>query len=142
MSIIRILSKLRRDQFGAVAIEFAILAPIFIAMCIGILAIGVQMQNYSAMRSLASDMNRYTVVEYQKSNKMTANQITDVASAIAVSPLYGLKGDRLDISVSEVSSPITGARKFTMALNYSPFLTFYGLEAINLTYKQNIYVPN
>lgn len=142
MKFIRILAKLRRDQFGAVVIEFAILAPVLIAMCIGILAIGVQMQNYSAMRSLASDINRYTVVEYQKSNRMTVDQITDIASAAAINPLYGLKGDRLAVDVNEVSSPITGARKFTLIIQYSPFLSFYGLETIKMSHNQNIYVPN
>lgn len=142
MDAIPSLSRLQGDRSGAVVVEFAILAPLFIAMCIGILAIGVQMQNYSAMRSLATDMNRYTVVEYQKSNMMSADQIADVTSAIAVSPLYGLKGDRLAVNVSEVASPITGSRKFTMALDYSPFLPFYGLKPITLTYKQNIYVPD
>ena len=72
----------------------------------------------------------------------SADQIADVTSAIAVSPLYGLKGDRLAVNVSEVASPITGSRKFTMALDYSPFLPFYGLKPITLTYKQNIYVPD
>lgn len=123
-------------------IEFAILAPILLAMCIGILAIGIQMQNYSAMRSLASDLNRYTVVEYQKSNEMTVGQIRDIGAALAVDPLYGLQGDRLDVEVAEVASPVTGAKKISLTLTYSPFLSFYGMDALMLSHQQNIYVPD
>ncbi|AZI35381.1 hypothetical protein NT2_09_01440 [Caenibius tardaugens NBRC 16725] len=135
-----LLRRLARDQKGAAIIEFALLAPALIGACIGILAIGIQLQNYSAMRSLASDMNRYTVVEYQKSNRMTAAQITDVTSALAVNPLYGLKGDRFTVSVEEAASPIAGAKKFTMTLSYSPFLSFYGMNPLTFSHKQNIYV--
>lgn len=142
MITIPILERLRRNQDGAAVVEFAMLAPILLAMCIGILVIGVQMQNYSAMRSLASDMNRYTVVEYQKSNEMTEQQITDVTSALAVNPLYGLQGDRLEVAVVESSSAISGAKKFTMTLTYSPFISFYGMDALKLSHRQNIYVPS
>ena len=137
----RIFARLRREQDGAAVIEFAMLAPVLLAMCIGILAIGVQMQNYSAMRSLASDLNRYTVVEYQKSNEMTITDIRNVATSLAVNPLYGLQGDRLDVEVAEVASPVSGAKKISLTLSYSPFISFYGMDALTLTHQQNIYVP-
>lgn len=139
----RPIESLLHDDSGATILEFALLAPLLIAMMMGILSIGLQMHNYNALRSVASDVTRYAVVEYQKENTMSAPQIESVAAALATKPPYRLASSRLDITVTEEASPIAGAKKFAMTLSYDPFnfLAFYKIGALTLTHEQNIYVP-
>lgn len=139
----RRLERLLIDRKGATVIEFAILAPAVIAMILGVLAIGIQMQASNALRSIAADLNRYTVVEYQKANVLSTSQIEEVASAIAVNAPYRLSGEQFDVEVSEVTSPLEGAKKFAVVMTYTPFnaLKIVDVQAATLTYRQNIFVP-
>jgi len=141
---LRALRDLRVDTVGATVIEFAILAPAVIAMIMGVFTIGMQMQSYNALRSIAGDVNRYTVVEYQKANELTAEQIQQVAASIAVHAPYDLSGDELDVAVTEGGTIVEGAKRFSVVLTYTPFnaLKFYHINAMTLTYRQNIYVAS
>lgn len=143
MKPIKLLKRLRRDNAGSTIIEFAVLAPALIAMLLGIFQIGMQMQNYNALRSLASDVSRFTVVQYQNANTMSDAQIRDVAAATAVEPPYLLAGDRLDVSVVEEATPVAGARRFNITMTYYPnnWLGFFKIDALTLTHQQSIYVP-
>lgn len=132
------------DRRGSVIVEFAIVGPVLIMMMLGILWTGVQMQKFNALRSIAADVERYTVVEYQKNNKLAPAQIKDVATSVAVRPPYGLTGDHLDIEVTQVASPISGAKAFDLQLIYTPRddLKGFGVPPIQMTYSQNIYVSD
>lgn len=131
------------DRRGSAVVEFAILAPTFIAMLIGIFWVGIQMQQYNALRSIAADVNRYAVVEYQKENKLDAGQIEDVARAVAVKVPYQLSGESFDATVTEGTSEVSGAKMFTLSMDYTPpnFLDYLGINPINMTFDQDIYVP-
>lgn len=135
--------RLAADTRGASAIEFALLGPIMIAMLMGILWTGVQMYSQNRLRAIASDVNRYTVVEYQKANKLTATQISEVASATAIRAPYNLEAAQLDVTVAEPASPIAGAKQFQITLSYTApnFLGFLGVGSPTQTYSQNVYVP-
>lgn len=131
------------DRRGSAVVEFAILAPTFIAMLIGIFWVGIQMQQYNALRSIAADVNRYAVVEYQKENKLDAGQIEDVARAVAVKVPYQLSGESFDATVTEEASSVSGAKRFKLSMDYTPpnFLDYLGINPINMTFDQDIYVP-
>ena len=73
--MIRRFNRLARNQRGGAAVEFALLAPVFIALMMGVVEVGVYMQNYSAVRSLATDASRFTAVEYQKNNKISTTTL-------------------------------------------------------------------
>jgi Flp pilus assembly protein TadG len=143
MRLRRRLLRLRADHRGGTLIEFGILAPAVFAMMFGIMQIGLQMQNYNALRSVASDVARYTVVEYQKNDKISATLIEDKALAIAVGPAYLLNPDRITVNVTTPTSEITGATKFDVALTYVPpnFLKLIGMGDLTLNYNRPIYVP-
>lgn len=129
------------DKRGSALIEFALIGPALIAMLMGVLWVGLQMQKYNALRSIAADVSRYTVVEYQKDDKLTADQIQSVAVAIAVKSPYDMTSDQLDASVTEETSPVAGAKDFYLELTYTPdFLSYYGISPVTMTYTQNIYV--
>lgn len=108
------------DTRGVAAIEFALLAPTLILLMMGVLTIGVHMQSFNSVRSIAFDANRYTVVEYQKNNKLDADQIEQVAKSIADSAPYSLPLERLTVAAAEVPSGITGAKRFNLTLTYVP----------------------
>ncbi len=112
--------RLARDNRGATAIEFAMLGPSLILMMFGILTIGLHMQSFNSARSIAYDVSRYTIVEYQKENRIEANQIREVALAIATSAPYNFNPDNLSIVVEEGSTGITGADRYDLTITYAP----------------------
>jgi Flp pilus assembly protein TadG len=62
------LRALCQDQRGAVAIEFALIGPAFIALLLGVLQIGVALQSYNAIRNVSADIARDVTVPYPHDN--------------------------------------------------------------------------
>jgi Flp pilus assembly protein TadG len=141
MSNRRKLAALPRDERGGAVIEFAILAPLLLTMLVGVLMVGIQLQNYNALRSVAYDVSRYTVVEYQKSNKLDKDQIENVAFSIASHLPYGLASDRLDVDDEPGTTGITGASKFDVTYSYTPQNFLGYIHPPTITYTQTIIVP-
>ncbi len=141
--ILPALKKLRGNNSGAMAVEFALLAPLLITMMIGVFHTGVYMQNYNAIRSLTSDGVRHTMVEYQKGNNLTDTQIRSVLLATAVNAPYLLDSDRLNITVStKLTSRVTGADEIDIDISYTleDWLPFVTLPGTTLTYSRPVFV--
>ncbi len=141
----RILHRLIADRTGAMAVEFALLAPLLFTMMIGIFQVGVFMQNYNAVRSLASDTGRYVMVEYQKGNNVNDTDIQSVARSFAVNAPYLLDTNRLTVTATtQGTSRITGAKEISVNFNYQleDFLPFVTLPGTNVTYSRPIFVVN
>jgi Flp pilus assembly protein TadG len=136
------LTRLARDTRGGALIEFAVLCPVIFAMMLGVLQVGVQMWNYNSMRAIAADTVRYTVVEYQKSNQITASQIQTKAIAIAVNSPYSFNTNDLTVTAANPTSDITGMTKYTVSLTYTPpnFLNMLGVTSPVLSFTRPIYV--
>jgi Flp pilus assembly protein TadG len=141
VNIQRNFSVLWDDKQGAAVIEFAILAPLLLTMLIGVLMMGVELQNYNALRSIAYDVNRYTVVEYQKSNKIDTDQIENVAVSLASHLPYTLASDRLDVTAVVGTTSIAGAKQFDLTYSYTP-KNLSGFQPPKITYTDLIIVPN
>lgn len=139
----RALKRLGQDRTGGALVEFALLAPVFIAMIIGVLQIGTYMQNYTAVRSLAADATRFGAVEYQKSNQLGTSELAaDIVAMGATSP-YNLNSDKLNVAVDEVTpSDVDGSRKFNMTITYQvpTFMSGIGFSDFTLTYSRPLYV--
>ena len=131
------------DQTASAAIEFGLIGPAFIAMFMGVMQVGIGMQNFNALRSISAQTARYAVVNYQKSNLLTAIQIQTYASDLAKAPPYGLDRTRF---VSFVSTPlvqrVAGATEFQIRLTYRipTWLGVIGFDEIPLTYTRPIFV--
>ena len=136
-----LLSRLRGDATGGALIEFALLAPLFIA----VLQVGTYMQNYTAVRSLASDAARFAAVEYQKTNDVSPQVLeADIGAMGSASP-YNLGSDRLHVDVEEVTpSDVDGSRKFDLDITYDvpSFISGAGFSALTLAYSRPLYVVN
>jgi len=139
----RLFSAIGKDRRGAAAIEFALLGPTLILMMMGVLMVGTHMQAYNAVRGVASDINRYTMVEYQKENELNKNEIQLMANSIARRSPYNLSVDRLDVVVTEESTSITGAKMFKVVLSYTPheITSLVKVGSPTVTQSKTIFVP-
>ena len=145
MTMRRPLTQLTDDRSGSAIIEFAILAPMIFAMLFGVIQVGLQMWSYNSLRAIVADTARYTMVEYQKSNQLTTDQIESKATAIAVNSPYDFNID--DIGTLDVTNPasdIAGMTKFQLTMSYTPptVLDFTGIRAPTLTITRPIYVTS
>src|SRR5690349_8040961 len=57
--------KVWSDQRGGAMVEFALLAPLFLVMFIGVLQAGMALQAYNSVRRVSSETVRDVSVQYQ-----------------------------------------------------------------------------
>ena len=141
----KLFTTLRRRKDGSVAVEFALIGPAFLAMFMGVLQVGLGMQNYNALRGIATDVARYAVVNYQTSNRLTTSQLQDYANGLASRPPYGLTRTRFTVTINAATTQrVTGATEYTMQLTYRvpSFLGMIGLREIPMSYSRPIFVTN
>lgn len=139
----RLARRLVRDRTASMAVEFALLAPVFFTMFIGLFQVSVYLQNYNAVRSLASDAVRVVTVEYQKDNTLSADQIESIMLGMAVNAPYLLDTDRIVIDVEqEATSRVNGATEFDIDITYAEedWLPFVELPDLTLRYTRPIFV--
>ena len=115
----RIFGRLAANERGASAIEFALLAPVFFGLMLGVVEVGLYMQNHNAVRSLASDASRFAAVEYQKNNALSEETLRTNIQAMGVASPYNLIDSRLSVTVTEVvPARVDGAREFDLDIDY------------------------
>ena len=135
--------RLRRAQGGSAIIEFALLAPLFLTMLFGVMQVGVYLQNYNAVQSLASDGARYVMVEYQKDNALTDEQIRTVLLAEAVNAPYLLDSDRLTITIDRTgTSRVTDATEISIEFDYTlnDFVPGVKIPGSTIEYERPVWV--
>lgn len=135
-------NRLLSDRDGSVIVEFAILAPTMFALLFGVFQIGLQMWSYNAIRSVAADTARFTIVEYQKRDLLVAEQIASKATALAVNPPYSLNADNFTAVATTPTTDISGTKKFQLDISYVPPnpLGFFGIGNLTQTTSRVIYV--
>ena len=141
----RTLRRLARDRRGAVAIEFALLAPAFIIMLFGVLQVGIGLQNYNAMRSLSADVARYAMIEHAKGTVMSNTALTTWAKDHGTGAPYLLIAENLDVTIVPAATPqISGATELTLTIEYQipSVLSSMGLEGPEIDYVRPIFVSN
>lgn len=114
------LRRLTASERGASAVEFALLAPVFISLMLGVVEVGLYMQNYNAVRSLAGDAARFAAVEYQKNNVVTEEALEANIKAMGLAAPYSLMDSQLTVTVTEVSpARVNGAREYDLDIDYA-----------------------
>lgn len=122
-------SRALHDNNGSVIIEFALLAPMFLLMLFGVFHTGIYLQNYNAVQSVASDGARYAMIEYQKENKLTDEQLQSIILGIATNSPYLLDTDRIDVNVDRSNtSRVDGAIEIDLNITYRRLDLLPGLE--------------
>ena len=133
------------DQAGSAAIEFGLIAPVFLTMLLGVFQVGVWMQAYNAMRNAVTETARSVAVEYQTDNKLTDVQIESTGLAVATTSPYLLDPDSIDIAVdSPAAQSFPGARELTLTMTYQlpTFLDFAGISGPEISYSRSLFVVN
>ena len=140
----RCVQPLARDRAGSVAVEFALLIPVLLGLMLGILQVGIGMQNYTALRSVSADLARYAVVDAQASiSRQSDEQLEAWARTRATGRAYHLHGDGLTVDVADAETQrVPGAREKTITLTYSinSILGFVGMHDIAITYSRPIFL--
>lgn len=141
-SALRIWRDLVKNERAASVIEFALLAPVFLALLFGVVSVGIHMQNYNAVRSLASDAARFAAVEYQKNNAVSETTLQDNVQLMGVSSPYFLQSDRLTVAIAEVPSRVSGAREFDLDISYAlpEIAGGIALDSFTMAYSRPIFV--
>lgn len=139
----KVLASLRRDERAATAVEFALIGPAFLTMFFGVMQVGIGMQQYNALRSISADTARYAVINYQRSNLLSAIQLQTYAANAAAAAPYGLESSRFSAFVSTpVTQRVSGAAEYQIRVTYRvrTFLSIVGIRDIPLTYTSPIFV--
>ena len=134
---------LARDRRGGAAVEFALLAPAFLLMFIGVLQGGVALHAYNSVRNISSDTARQVSVQYQTDNRLTNSQIAQLGTANATTAPYLLKADRLTVNVDTAATQrVPNARELTLRIRYQipSFLSFAGIDGPLVDYSRPIFV--
>lgn len=138
-----ILRRLIGEKRAASAVEFALLAPVFLGLMMGVVEVGIYMQNYNAVRSLAADSARFAAVEFQKNNRISETTLQDNITSLAIASPYKLNRDLLDVAVTEViPSRVNGAREFTLDINYDlpDIVGGTSIDNFTLSYSRPLFV--
>ena len=133
---------LARDERGGTLVEFALVSPIMLTLLFGVIQVGLHVQNANAVRNLAADGARAAVVEYQRGNSLSANQIAAEIRARGVGPKYHLNLDRLDVVVTEEASRIGGVDEMSIAISYDMpnYLAFVDLSDLTIEYERPVFL--
>ena len=139
------LRRLAGDPGGAVAVEFALLAPAFIVMLFGVLQVGIGLQNYNAMRSLSADVARYAMIQHARGVVMSNSALTTYAENLGSGSPYLLLEDNLDVTIVPAATPqIDDATELTLTIEYQipSVLGPMGLEGPEIDYERPIFISN
>ena len=136
-------SHLAKDQRGASAIEFALLAPLFIVMLLGVLQLGIGFQNYNALRGLTADVSRQAMVLHAQGDPMTNDELEELATESGSAAPYLLWADRLEASVEPVADQrVAGATEITLSVTYQipSVLSTFGLNGPEIEFTKPIFL--
>ena len=133
--------RLARDERGGTLVEFALVSPIMLTLLFGVIQVGLHVQNANAVRNLAARAPS-AVVEYQRGNSLSANQIAAEIRARGVGPKYHLNLDRLDVVVTEEASRIGGVDEMSIAISYDMpnYLAFVDLSDLTIEYERPVFL--
>lgn len=139
----RILSHLRSDCRGSMAVEFALLAPVFLTLIFGVLHVGMALQNYNAVRNLSADVARYALIAHQSGNTLSTSQLRTYAVTHGQGPPYLLHASRIDAVVTTPTvQRVAGAIEYQIVITYEvdSLLDFADIEAPTLSYTRPIFL--
>lgn len=139
--MMRAVKRIRHDCAGSTIIEFAILAPAIVTLLLGIFQIGMFMQNYNALRSVAADTGRYVAIQYQKGVLLTNDQMGEWAHDRGVDAY--MFDDALNTVVEDAATQqIAGVTEKSLKLNYTreSILSIIGIDDQEVTFTRPIFV--
>jgi Flp pilus assembly protein TadG len=112
----RRLSRLRRDQRGVAAIEFAMIAPIFFGLLVGIIDVGRYMWTLNTIQYAIDQGARAGVVQ-----KLSTEDVTGLVKG----SLAGLNAAAINVDVTDdaVSLSVAAATNYAFLFPISMFMS-------------------
>jgi Flp pilus assembly protein TadG len=124
-------------------VEFAMLAPAFIVMLLGVLQVGMGLQSYNAMRGASAEIARYAMVQYARGNRLNNTELQEYAEDAGSGAPYLLAADRLEATVTTAATQrVTGATELTLTVTYQipSILSSMGLDGPEIDYSRPIFL--
>lgn len=135
MRLLRRLCRFGRDDRGVTAIEFALIAPVFIAMIVGVTQIGRLFYAHAGLRNAVAEGARFATID----PRPTASSITARINANKSS----LDGASFGApSVTFAQDATTKEWSATISMSYSVTLDFifYSYGPVTLNYTRSTWV--
>ena len=115
---------------GSAAVEFGLIAPVFLTMLLGVFQVGVWMQAYNAIRNAVAETGTQRGGGISDRQQAERRQIENTGLAVATTSPYLLDPEKIEIAVVDrPMQPFPGARELTLTLTYQmpTFLDFAGI---------------
>lgn len=105
------LCRLKHDRNGAAAVEFAIVAPVFILTLLTMLAYGIYLSTAHAVQQMAADAARQAVAGLDAAER---SEIVHDYLSVSLPEYAFIRPDKLDITVADDAA----TAQFTVRLTY------------------------
>jgi Flp pilus assembly protein TadG len=124
-------SKFLRDRSGAAAVEFAIIANVFITFVIGIAYVGIMLFNNASLDWAVDDAVRLATINANTDQTLIADTINARLSK------FGLSNADVTYTVSTINAVQTAHIVASYARSYTiPFV-----HTFNITFTSDAYIP-
>ena len=125
--MLRLLQRLRRNQRGAAALEFVLIAPALVLLIVGIARLGVLFMANAGLRNAVAEGARYATLYPRPSNTQIQTRVT--------SSQFGLDAANFT-SVNVASGTDNGVNYVDITANYTVPMDFIFFNAGNVTLSE------
>lgn len=131
----RLFLRLRRDRSGVSAVEFALLAPVFILMIVAVTQMGVLYYAHSALRNAVSEGARYATIYPRPTT-------SEIIARINANRATGGNGTYTTPTIAYQQDSTTGYWRATISMSYTTSINFlfFTWPNITLSYSRQAYV--
>jgi Flp pilus assembly protein TadG len=123
-----LLRRLRRNQRGAAALEFVIIAPALILMICGIARLGILFMANAGLRNAVAEGARYATIWPRPSNTQIQSRIT--------SSQFGLNAANFAAATVTPGTDANGLNYLDISASYSVPMDFIFFSAGNVTLSE------
>lgn len=128
-----VLKRLRGDDRGAAAVEFALTLPILLSFIYGIFQIGVILAANAGMQHALGEGARYATLFPTPTNVEIAQRITAKKFGVHV-------GTWTAPTVTDAPSPATGYKDLSIGYSVTPNFLFFNGPQISWTRSKRVYL--
>ncbi len=131
------LSRIRQSQRGSSAVEFAFVAPAFIALVLGIANLGVYFFAHSGLKSALAEGARYASISPKPANDAIAARITE--RRFGLNPSDITEGPTVTDSTSGGRPCVDIVMKYQVKMNWI-FVDHGSWSVFNITERRRAFV--
>jgi Flp pilus assembly protein TadG len=138
-----LVKSLARRRDGAVAVEFALIAPFLLGVMLGVFQVGIGMQSYNALRAITADTARFAAIDAQRGGtRKTDEELETWVRNRATRAPYALHTANLTVDVTTDATPriaTLAEKSVTVTYTVDSVLSLVGVEDVTLTFTRPIF---